>query len=74
MLLSILFARGSIYIYYEVMTQAAERKHPFFCHMTKFLGDNRLKRLENGMLLVDLGLLAVITSMLVFLVTGSFTA
>ena len=56
------------------MTQVDERKHPFYCHMTIFLGDNRLKRLENGMLLVDLGLLAVITSMLVFLVTGSFTA
>tara|TARA_B100000686_G_scaffold69469_1_gene75276 strand:+ start:846 stop:1076 length:231 start_codon:yes stop_codon:yes gene_type:complete len=45
------------------MTQAEERKHPFYCHFTKFLGDNREKRLNNGNLLINLGIFLILISL-----------
>jgi len=45
------------------MTQAEERKHPFYCHFTKFLGDSREKRLKNGNLLINLGIFFILISL-----------
>ena len=47
------------------MTQTEERKHPFYCHITKFLGDSREKRLNNGNLLIDLGVIFILVSLAV---------
>ena len=47
------------------MTQTEERKHPFYCHITKFLGDSREKRLNNGNLLIDLGVIFILVSLTV---------
>ena len=45
------------------MTQAEERKHAFYCHFTKFLGDNREKGLNNGNLLINLGIFLILISL-----------
>ena len=47
------------------MTQTEERKHPFYCHFTIFLGDSREKRLNNGNLLIDLGVIFILVSLTV---------